>query len=318
MTAALPHEIADPIVRSLRMSPGDVGDRIDRGAQPAWASRTGAGARQIRRLNVSDLADLRQLVDADPFVSVLVAARLEAGVSPDLDGEFVGVGGPGQLQAACWRGPTLLPIGGDADLWREFAEYLGPRRGGCSSMLGRADAIDALWQRLSRRWGRARVIRPCQPLMLTDRRPAITADGQVRLAMPADLDRYLPAADAMYTEELGLPPFSGSARRTYRARLAELIAARRVFVRLDRQGGVAFKAEIGVVSRATSQIQGVWVRPDLRGRGVGTSAMATVVNHALQLAPTASLYVNDFNIPARRLYERLGMHHSATLATVLF
>ena len=41
-------------------------------------------------------------------------------------------------------------------------------------------------------------------------------------------------------------------------------------------------------------------------------------NHALQLAPTASLYVNDFNVPARRLYERLGMHHSATLATVLF
>jgi predicted GNAT family acetyltransferase len=30
-----------------------------------------------------------------------------------------------------------------------------------------------------------------------------------------------------------------------------------------------------------------------------------------------SLYVNDFNTAARRMYERLGMREAATLATVL-
>jgi hypothetical protein len=279
---------------------------------------TRAGVLAVRRLDVSDLAALRRLVDADPFVNVQVAARLEAGVRPDLDGEFLGVDSRDGLMAAWWRCSTLLPIGGDSQVWSEVAGQLGPRGGTCSSMLGRADAIEALWQALAPRWGRARVIRMCQPLLVTDRRATVTPDAQVHLARPSDLDRYLPAADAMYTEELGLPPFTGAARRTYRARLAELIAARRIFVRLDRQGRVAFKAEIGVVSRATSQIQGVWVRPDLRGRGLGTTAMATVVNHALQLAPTASLYVNDFNTPARRLYARLGMWHAATVATVLF
>jgi predicted GNAT family acetyltransferase len=29
------------------------------------------------------------------------------------------------------------------------------------------------------------------------------------------------------------------------------------------------------------------------------------------------LYVNDFNVPARRMYARLGMREHATLATVL-
>jgi uncharacterized protein len=43
-----------------------------------------------------------------------------------------------------------------------------------------------------------------------------------------------------------------------------------------------------------------------------------VVAHALRLAPWVSLYVNDFNLPARRLYERLGMREVGILSTVLF
>ena len=46
--------------------------------------------------------------------------------------------------------------------------------------------------------------------------------------------------------------------------------------------------------------------------------MAAVLDHALRLAPTASLYVNDFNLPARAVYARLGMRQVATLSTVMF
>jgi predicted GNAT family acetyltransferase len=59
------------------------------------------------------------------------------------------------------------------------------------------------------------------------------------------------------------------------------------------------------------------VRPDLRGRGIGTAGLATVLTHALTLAPTVSLYVNDFNVPAMKAYRRLGMRQVATLSTVL-
>jgi predicted GNAT family acetyltransferase len=273
----------------------------------------------IRRLGVADGEQLRQLVDADPYVNVVVAARLDAGSRvSEFGGEVLGVDGPDGLLAAWWRGTTVLPVGGDPQLWADLATYLGQRERNCTALTGRSDVLNALWPSLSWHWGPARLVRNVQPLMVTDRRSGVRPDPLVRPARPEELDIYLPAAEAMFAEELGLAPFTGSARRTYRHRLYELIVARRVFVRLDRQGRVAFKAEIGVASRATSQIQGVWVRPDLRGRGLGTSAMASVLDYALRLTPTASLYVNDFNHPARRVYERLGMRQVGTVATVMF
>ena len=66
------------------------------------------------------------------------------------------------------------------------------------------------------------------------------------------------------------------------------------------------------------QESGVWVDPDRRGEGIGTAAMAAVIAYGLQLAPAVSLYVNDFNQPARAMYDRLGMRQIGTFSTVLF
>jgi uncharacterized protein len=81
---------------------------------------------------------------------------------------------------------------------------------------------------------------------------------------------------------------------------------------------VLFKAEIGAVSADTAQVQGVWVDPAFRGRGLGAAGVAAVVAQGLRLAPAVSLYVNDFNHAARRVYARLGFAEVGTLATILF
>jgi uncharacterized protein len=66
-------------------------------------------------------------------------------------------------------------------------------------------------------------------------------------------------------------------------------------------------------------VQGVWVDPQLRGKGLGTAGMAAVVNLCLdEIAPVVSLYVNDFNAPALATYARVGFSRVGTFATVLF
>jgi predicted GNAT family acetyltransferase len=47
--------------------------------------------------------------------------------------------------------------------------------------------------------------------------------------------------------------------------------------------------------------------------------MAAVVASCLRdVAPAVSLYVNDFNAPARRAYERVGFTEVGVFASVLF
>ena len=79
------------------------------------------------------------------------------------------------------------------------------------------------------------------------------------------------------------------------------------------------KAEVGAVSRDACQLQGVWVHPKLRGRGLSVPAMAAVVRHCLRdHADVVSLYVNDYNTRARATYASVGFSEVGTFATVLF
>ncbi len=230
---------------------------------------------------------------------------------------MIGICDADEVTAACYSGGNLLPIGGDALAWDTLARFVAERPRVCSSVVGRAEAVEVMWSRLTHAWGPARSVRANQPLLMLDCPVTQALDDSVKPAGSEDLDRYLCAAAAMFTEELGVSPHVSPGPVAFRNRIAELISQGRAFASVDFRGQVLFKAEIGAVSGHTAQVQGVWVRPDLRRRGLGTAGLATVVTHALTLAPSVSLYVNDFNVPALKAYHRLGMRQVATLSTVL-
>jgi len=263
---------------------------------------------------------VERILDLDPFASAQVAERVAAnGLSWwRADGRVLGYGTGDRIEALCWSGGQLTPVCATPAAIAAFAEALGAEERYCSSIVGRADGVLGLWERLAPRWGPARDVRPNQPLLATDVPPPVAPDPQVRPVRPGEIDLLFPAAVAMYTEEVGVSPLAGDGGRAYRERVAELVRARRAYARFV-DGQVVFKAELAVVTRRTAQIQGVWVDPAWRGRGIATAAMAAVVRDALaRVAPTVSLYVNDYNVPARRVYERCGFRSVGTFATVLF
>jgi predicted GNAT family acetyltransferase len=271
-------------------------------------------------LTERDRDELVQLVDADPLVNAVLSSRLHAmrSVHPRvLGGELLGARTPdGVLRAVVFDGGNLLPIGGGPDEWQLLARALVPRARRATSIIGARSAVQAMWGHLEPSWGPARAVRSRQPVLALHSATGLPAgDRRVRPIRGDELDRYLPAAAAMFAEELGISPYRDDPTG-YRQRVAGLITQRRAFGVVEA-GEVVFKADLGAVSPHTCQVQGIWVRPDLRGRGLGTAATAAVLRHALTLAPSVSLYVNDFNTAARRMYERLGMREAATLATVL-
>lgn len=272
-------------------------------------------------LEAGELDAALEVLDRDPVSNAFVASRVNvAGLDPwRLGGEMWGWYSGGRLTSLCYAGANLVPICAGPEAIRAFAERA--RRAGrrCSSIVGPAEPTTELWSLLEPSWGPAREIRGRQPLMTTRALPAdITPDPLVRRVRRDEMDVIMPACVAMFTEEVGVSPLAGDGGLLYQARVAELVTAGRSFARIEN-GRVVFKAEIGAVTRHACQIQGVWVAPEYRGQGLSEAGMAAVLHYALRdVAPVASLYVNDFNAPARASYRRVGFTEVGAFMSVLF
>lgn len=265
---------------------------------------------------VRDAAAVRRVLDQDPVGSCMVAARVaDHGIEPSA------IGGElwtrrGADESLCYAGPNLIPVrGGLADL-EAFADEAmsGSRR--CSSVVGRAELVMPMWRRLETAWGPARDVRDHQPLMALSSMPTCAIDPEVRQVRLTEIDAYLVAAVDMFIGEVGVDPRLGDGGRGYRRRVANLITQGRAWARFEH-GEVVFKAEIGSQSPAVGQIQGVWVRPDRRGQGLGTTGTATLAAVIVGTGRIASLYVNSFNTVARAAYARVGFREVGSFATVL-
>ncbi|TVL94395.1 GNAT family N-acetyltransferase [Streptomyces sp. SAJ15] len=274
-----------------------------------------------RVLEPGELDAALAVLDRDPVSNAFVTARVQAaGLDPwRLGGEMWGWYSGGRLESLCYAGANLVPICATSEAVHAFAERA--RRSGrrCSSIVGPAEATAELWSLLEPSWGPAREVRSHQPLMVTTSMPAdVAPDPLVRRIRKDEMDLIMPACVAMFTEEVGVSPLAGDGGLLYQARVAELVGAGRSFARVEN-GQVVFKAEIGAATPQACQIQGVWVAPEYRGRGLSEIGMAAVLGYALrEVAPVVSLYVNDFNTAARAAYRRVGFAEVGAFMSVLF
>jgi predicted GNAT family acetyltransferase len=282
------------------------------------------GSAQVGILGPQDEPLVRDFLAEHPVDGCLIAARVHAlGMTgaAGQTGELCAYHGDTGLQAVWLDGPSLVLVGAQDESGRvveALVHRLAGRPRRCSSIVGPDHLVLPLWSELSSRWGPARDVRPNQPLLALDCAPLIEPSPHVRRVRRDQLDILMPAATAMFREEVGVDPEAGDRGASYRARVAELIDAGHSLAWIDK-GEVLFKAELGAVSEQACQVQGIWVRPDLRGQGIGTSATAAVAAIALaDVAPVVSLYVNDFNAAAKAAYARVGFTQVGTFASVLF
>ncbi len=272
----------------------------------------------LRVMDDIDLDAVTALIAQDPLVNVFVGSRVAHGLEPwRLGGELWGWAVGGELESLCFSGANLVPVAAGPEALAAFAGRARRQGRRCSSIVGPQPMVETLWNLLQPSWGAARAIRDVQPFMALQAEPAITPDPLVRRVEVRELDILLPAAVAMFTEEVGVSPLGHDAA-AYRARVHDLVAAGRAYARIEN-GRVVFKAEIGAVTPTACQLQGVWVAPDRRGEGLAAPATAAVAGLAQRdHAAVVTLYVNDFNRVARRVYAKVGFTEIAAFATVLF
>ncbi|RCH61864.1 GNAT family N-acetyltransferase [Streptomyces sp. SDr-06] len=274
-----------------------------------------------RVLEPGDLGAALAILESDPVANAFVTSRVQiAGLDPwRLGGEMWGWYADGRLRSLCYSGANLVPICATPEAVRSFADRARRTGRRCSSIVGPAEPTAELWRLLEPHWGPAREVRPHQPLMVAEKMPEdIVPDPYVRRIRKDEMDVIMPACVAMFTEEVGVSPLAGDGGLLYQARVAELVGSGRSFARIE-DGKVVFKAEIGAATNQACQIQGVWVAPEHRGKGLSATGMAAVLRYALaDVAPVVSLYVNDFNAPARACYRRVGFRETGAFMSVLF
>lgn len=277
-------------------------------------------ADRLRPLRVGTLELAARLAATDPLVNTLVGFRLRelSHSAPALSEEFCVAGPEDDPTALLWHGANVSTVCADEATVTLFADRLASQRRRAGSIVGVREDVELLWARLAPAWGPARELRWSQPLLEATAEPTVAPDPELRPAVPGEEHLVFPASVAMFREEVGIDPTAYDGGRSYLRRVGELIAAQRTYV-VVRDGRVAFKADVGAVFGGVAQIHGVWVDPGLRGEGLARRAMVATTRHIrATTAPRVSLYVNSFNLPARRAYAAAGFREHGQLSTILF
>ncbi|MCL3778572.1 MULTISPECIES: GNAT family N-acetyltransferase [unclassified Actinomyces] len=299
---------------------------------------------------------LLDLCALDPVAGVSLAGQLRRWPAWG-SGDVVALGRAASPDGGAWTTGSLLPFGlaarpalghagASSAQVRALAEHARRRLTRNGSVYGPVEDVEPVWSELvglglagrEERWTQPVLVAPHLPGGLAraalDRRPAMRwAAAVLHAATGEEAPLVLPASVAMFHAELGYDPTAcGGA---YARHVSWLVGARRTYVVLDDGEGraplpggprrVAFKADVGALWQAprggVAQLTGVWTREDLRGQGLGSVALAAVVDavRAEHVGPggTVSLYVNDYNTAALGLYRGLGFERAGTYATIL-
>jgi len=266
---------------------------------------------ELRALGRNDEVGVLDFLGRNPVRDVFIASRIlnDGALGPTSWSPLWGAfDGHARLHGVLHLGPNVVPAVDDpavCDALAAAASGPGPTR----MLVGERVAVERLWRLVAASYPRPREVRAAQhvytlaPGQLAVG-PGARPWGRPRLATRSDEVAVLRLSAAMYHEEMGEDPLTRDPAG-YRRRVRVLTERGWTYVH-ELGGRLVFKMDVGCASEHTAQIQGVYVPPELRGRGVATAAMAACCALALERHPALSLYVNDFNIAAVALYERLG------------
>lgn len=269
-------------------------------------------ALRVTRLGAAHAGELGALIDREPVSNVYLRSELRLGFDA---GDWWGAFEDSELTAVVLGWSLVVPYIPDLEAAAPLAQALiagaQPRM-----VVGPRASVMALHNAF-RPARRARELRDPQPLMVLDRGDLRgTPAEDVRLSTRGDLDALIVAAARMHREEMGIDPLAVDAP-AWRMRMLSLIERHWSWIWM-REHEVLFKAELSAWTPEVVQIQGVYTAPKYRGQGIARAGLAAICAHVFREVPRCSLYVNQYNVIALRVYDRLGFKPADVFATVMY
>jgi hypothetical protein len=255
-----------------------------------------------------------EYLSRSPYLNVFISHVLLHDVLPARNNVTVAVAN-GRVCGVAYFGRQFA-IAAEQAAIEPFGEHAKRRRGE-RMIVGPRDTVRRFWSSV-RGWHVApRLVRDRQLVMMLDRgrlRP-YERRAVVRHARSDEWNAVADGSAEMIRQELAYDPRRASPEFTEGIRA---MIERKLWWVGRSNGRLCFFCNVGPWCERTLQLQGIWTPPDLRGRGLATASLAAICDRLLEVSPTLSLYVNDFNDAAIALYRRVGFEHVGDFQTILF
>jgi uncharacterized protein len=256
-----------------------------------------------------------EYLSRSPYLNVFISHVLLHDL-PEVPRKNVAVARDGErIWGVAYYGRQLA-IAAEPEALPAFGEYAKRHRGE-RMIVGRRETVSGFWK-VIRGWHVApRLIRERQLVMMVDRarlRP-YERRTSVRHAELREWEAVTQGSAEMISQELDYDPRRSTPE--FGAGVRQMIERKLWWVG-SANGRLCFFCNVGPWCDQTLQLQGIWTPQELRGQGLATASLAAICDLLLEISPTLSLYVNDFNEPAIALYRRVGFEHVGDFQTILF
>jgi predicted GNAT family acetyltransferase len=299
----------------------------------SWTRSDAEARRQVSLLAADDAADVMAFLQRDEAQNLFMISWAEnygmvAARRPDLF-HFRCVRSGGQLLAVMLVITERLALveSVDTDAARQLGEWYRDADFRLEHIVSATESVAPFWQAYSEGGKQSSIAARLgrdQELFVLPRaawseiaaNEGADARGKCRLAGRRDADSVFWASARMHTEETLEDPLERDANH-FRRHVEHRIDNDRTYVWIDDMRRLVFKADISAQSSFGAQVSGVYTPPNLRGRGIATRGMRDIC-HALfnRGFPIVTLYVNEENAAAKRVYQKVGFEYHSAYQTI--
>jgi len=264
-----------------------------------------AVASGLRPLAESDRDEVLDFLAAGSVDSIFMSGLVyDNGVSSPLNrGAFCAYRGEdGALEGVALVGHATLVETRTERALEAFADF-AKRCRTAHMIVGDEEKVERFW-RLYRDGGQE-ARRVCRELFFVQRR---APDGEdvpgLRLATFGDLPHVMRVNALMAEEESGVNPLAADAEG-FRRRTLRRVEQGRVWVWVEA-GRLMFKADVMAETPEFTYLEGVWVNPEDRRRGLGRRCLAQLGRTLLARTRVLCLLVNEQNKDAQAFFISAG------------
>jgi predicted GNAT family acetyltransferase len=260
----------------------------------------------VTSLSPDEEVHVLSLLTPDSLTNVIMAGFIrDNGFSNPLNrGQFYGCRDEkGTLEGVALIGHTVLVHALSSNALKAFAE-IARRESPKNLLMAERQVGEEFWKYYAENDAQPRLVCPIVFLRAPIVRNGGPTDSGLRVATPDELHHLMDVHAQIVRETSNINPLQKDPNG-FRERYLRRIEKKRVWV-LFREGKLIFKADVLAESPDATYIEGVYVRPDERGKGIGRQCMAALGKALQDRTKAIYLFVENKQTRSMSFYLNLG------------